>query len=103
MKQILNIFQKDVQHLRIVIAIAQLALLAFTLHAPIEWAVPSYVNRETRVFISYALVALMGIAWSILVFRLVQSERLVGANQFWTTRPYEWPKLLMAKLLFLAA
>jgi len=39
--------------------------------------------------------------WVVLIISLVQAERLVGLNQFWTTRPYEWPKLIAAKCYFL--
>ena len=32
---------------------------------------------------------------------LIHEEKLVGDRQFWITRPYEWKKLLAAKVLFL--
>jgi hypothetical protein len=37
-----------------------------------------------------------------LLARVVQAERLTGHTQFWITRPYRWPLLLAAKLLFAA-
>jgi len=45
-------------------------------------------------------VVLLPIAWMLLVVRAVQGESLVGDRQFWVTRPYEWNKLLAAKVLF---
>ena len=41
--------------------------------------------------------------WVVLITSLIQAERLVGLNQFWTTRPYEWSKLIAAKCYFLLA
>src|SRR5205814_2563869 len=54
-------------------------------------------------FFAGCLVVLVPISWWLLIARLVHGERLVGNTQFWLTRPYEWPKFLAAKLLFLAA
>jgi hypothetical protein len=54
-------------------------------------------------FLAACLVGLVPVAWWILIARVVHGERLVGDTQFWLTRPYEWPKFLAAKLLFLAA
>ena len=38
-----------------------------------------------------------------MITRAVQDENLVGDQQWWVTKPYEWGRLLGAKLLFLAA
>jgi hypothetical protein len=46
---------------------------------------------------------LVPMGWWLLIGRVVQAESLVGENQAWLTRPYEWKKLLAAKVLFLAA
>ncbi len=40
-------------------------------------------------------------SWIFLTLRVVQGESLVGDQQWWTTKPYEWWKLLLAKELFL--
>src|ERR1019366_8950465 len=37
------------------------------------------------------------------IARVVHAETLVGDRQFWITRPYEWTKLLAAKVLFAVA
>ena len=41
--------------------------------------------------------------WIFLIIRVVHGENLVGDRQFWVTRPYQWRKLLAAKLLFIVA
>ncbi len=46
---------------------------------------------------------LVPLCWWLLIGRVVQAESLVGENQAWVTRPYEWEKLLAAKVLFLLA
>ena len=48
------------------------------------------------------LALLMVTSWWLLLARVVQAETLVGEQQFWITRPYEWKKLLAAKVLFVA-
>jgi hypothetical protein len=35
-----------------------------------------------------------------MVFRVLQTESLVGDRQWWVTKPYDWRKLLAAKLVF---
>ena len=51
------------------------------------------------VLLSFSVV-LLPVAWAFLVVRVIQAESLVGDRQFWITRPYEWEKLLAAKILF---
>jgi hypothetical protein len=51
-------------------------------------------------FLSGLVVVLLPIAWSFLIVRAIQGESLVGDRQFWITRPYEWKKLLVSKVLF---
>jgi hypothetical protein len=46
------------------------------------------------------IAMLLPLSWSFLIVRLVHGESLVGDRQFWVTRPYEWKKLLAAKLLY---
>ena len=41
------------------------------------------------------------IGWFLLIVRVVHEEVLASDRQFWVTRPYEWKKLLAAKVLFL--
>src|SRR5439155_1011099 len=48
------------------------------------------------------LTLLLLAAWGFLLALLVLEEPLVGDRQFWITRPYRWPALLAAKLVFAA-
>jgi hypothetical protein len=99
MNQIVNIFRKDARQLWMEI-VASLALLSFfTYFEPKTW-VPGYPSPFSPMVLDQFLVMLLCTAWTVMMIRLVQSERLVGLNQFWTTRPYEWPQLLAAKALF---
>jgi hypothetical protein len=99
MKQIIHIFRKDVRHLWREIA-ASLALLAiYVWSEPATWGYPETARSSIAAF----LTELLPISWWLLVVRVVQDESLVGDRQFWVTRPYEWKKLLAAKVLFIAA
>ncbi len=99
MNQIINIFRKDARHHWGEIALCQAALVARVWHEVHGWTQP-----DTRIgfarFWTTTIEVLLPIAWWILIVRVVQSESLVGDRQFWTTRPYEWKKLLAAKALF---
>lgn len=99
MRQVIHIFRKDVRHLWREIA-ASLALLAIYV-----WSEPeTWVSAATtRASIAGLFTELLPISWWLLAVRVVQDEALVGDRQFWVTRPYEWTKLLAAKVLFIAA
>ena len=51
-------------------------------------------------FLSGLVAPLVPISWAFVIVRVIQGESLVGDRQFWITRPYEWKKLLAAKVLF---
>ena len=97
MTQILNILRKDVRHLKLEILASLAALVLFNLIVPRTWMelFGAASNAEQ------AAAFLVIVSWAILILRLVHAERLSGLNQFWTTRPYEWSKLLAAKAIFL--
>jgi len=104
MNQVLHIFKKDTRRFWPEIVISQAVMFAFALMDSNDWKVfhdPAMRNR-TQNFIAI-LVVLMVASWWLLIARVVHAETLVGDRQFWITRPYEWPKLLAAKLLFVAA
>jgi hypothetical protein len=88
MSQALHIFRKDVRYLRLEIAIF-LALAAL-------FAVDSSGQ------IAQALVVILIIDAIHLTSRAIHAEPIPGAGQFWTTRPYRWQSLLIAKLLLIA-
>ena len=103
MSQILRIFRKDLKHHWPEIAILLAVLVTYT------WKEPSLRNPEEMIFAGAAgvlwrfLPQMLLLAWGLLIVRVVQGESLVGDRQFWVTRPYEWPKLLAAKVLFILA
>jgi hypothetical protein len=107
MKQILHIFFKDARHqwVEILISLAAVAIATFTYYARWNMKAEMYwVSRSTNALGSlsiFLLVLLVPLSWWLLISRVVQEEKLVGDSQFWITRPYEWEKLLTAKLLFL--
>ena len=96
--QILHIFRKDVrQHWReIVLSVAIVVAYAWREVAKFKGA------EETSydIFLPDMLPLLVVVVWAFLILRAAQAESLVGDRQFWVTRPYEWKKLLAAKLLF---
>jgi hypothetical protein len=96
---IAHIFRKDVRRLWREIAIATAILAAFVWVAPRPWVPePSRADIELLRGLLHVLVP---IGWIFLIVRLVQEENLVGDRQFWITRPYEWKRLLVEKLLFM--
>jgi hypothetical protein len=96
MNQIFHIFRKDVRHHWIEIALCQVALLAYCWVEVRGWAEQSFELINSLQFV----VTLVPLTWCLFVFRVVQSESLVGDRQFWVTRPYEWKRLLAEKILF---
>ena len=99
MKQILHIFRKDTKHLWIEIAVSLAALSIFAAFAPDQWEFsPAAMHRRSLIPL---LLLLVPATWWLLIGRLIQAESLVGDRQFWLTRPYEWKKLLTAKVLFI--
>jgi hypothetical protein len=111
MKQILHIFAKDARHFLPESLISFVVVGALVAIAPSTWSLRNGLYAvagrsllpvlfETR-FLSGMLTVLIPISWWLLIARVVHAEALVGSCQFWVTRPYEWKKLLAAKLLFL--
>ena len=103
MDQILHIFKKDVRRhwLEILISLALLAL--FTRRELHPWQNSREASSLSSIFLSFwgnYITPALVIFWALLIVRLIQDESLVGDRQWWVTRPYEWWKLLLAKLLF---
>jgi hypothetical protein len=96
MSQIFHIFRKDARHHWMEILLCQAALVAFCWVQVRGWRDQSF----TFTSVTQLIVMLLPLTWCFLIFRLVQSESLVGDRQFWITRPYEWKKLLAEKILF---
>jgi hypothetical protein len=110
MKQILHILAKDARHLWIEILLSIAVVVAFALACPASWRAAvefrglspegRYSPYEMQLFVRI-LELLVPTSWWLLISNLIHDDRLVGDRQFWLTRPYEWKKLLAAKLLFL--
>jgi hypothetical protein len=82
MRQALCIFRKDVNYLRIEIAVFVLVAAAF-----------ARVNLPS-------IELLISLAAAYVIVRAVHADGIPGDRQFWLTRPYNRWSLLAAKLLF---
>jgi hypothetical protein len=104
MKQIVHIFRKDLRHHWPEVLVSLALLIGYTWDAPSRWLPDRETMGESRVYsILYgSLLALLVLSWSLLIVRVIQSERLAGDRQYWLTRPVEWKRLLAAKILFIA-
>jgi hypothetical protein len=104
MNQILQIFKKDAGHHwpEILISLALLGLSTRQELNPWEHGSALYSLRPTfSVLAGRYVTPVTIIFWVFLIIRVVQEESLVGDRQWWVTKPYEWWKLLAAKLLFI--
>ena len=110
MKQILNIFRKDLRQFWREIAVSLALLATYSWNDARGWAGERNIAASgggIAALVGYQVLSglvatLLPIAWAFLIVRVVQGEALVGDRQFWVTRPYEWKKLLAAKVLFVA-
>jgi len=104
--QVLHIFRKDARHHWPEILVSLLLLSLYTWHSarqagPAPFFVPGYPTTSAfAIVLAEILPLVLVVAWFFLIFRLVQEESLIGDRQFWVTRPYQWPSLLAAKVLF---
>jgi hypothetical protein len=101
MSQTLHIFRKDVRHHWPEILLSLALLICFAIEQPRAWTHQTFDSRFLTGLVNY-LPAFMILSWGFLILRLVQGESLIGDRLFWITRPYEWHKLLAAKLLSIA-
>ena len=107
MKQIIHIFAKDSRHFWPEIVVSLAAMAAFTWTYPHHWTRNNlrgglYLSTSIDWELSASILTLLvPVSWWLLITRVVHGESLVGDRQFWLTRPYEWKKLLGAKVLFL--
>lgn len=107
MNQALHIFSKDTRHLRWEILVSLALLAAYLWVAPVEWrrSFGTGANESLYVEMSVVLTALsvlVPVSWWLVITRAVHEENLLGDQQWWVTKPYDWGNLLGAKLLFLA-
>ncbi len=111
MGQVLHIFRKDLRHFWPEAALVSLLSFAFA------WIFSNgfppggphplsgfYLTDRQWEILTYLVATLLPVSWFVLIARGVHAENLVGDEQFWFTRPYQWTSLLIAKLcLFLFA
>ena len=101
MSQILNIFRKDTRRFWPEIVLSVVITAAFALLYPFQWQPQTGERIRDLRNLAAILGGLVPVSWWLLIGRVVHAETLVGDRQFWITRPYEWKKLLGAKVLFL--
>ena len=101
MRQAIHIFQKDVRHLWIEIAVvlAATGLFIFTHTHQGFWQSGTQMPQTVAAFL---VSFLLPVSWWVLIVRAVHGETLTGDSEFWTTRPYSWNSLLAAKTLVIA-
>ena len=104
MRQILHIFKKDIRRHwpEILVSLAFLGLyLWVTLRNPEPDSFAHGISSGPFSWLPVeSIPPLMVIFWGVLFVRLIQGESLVGDRQWWVTKPYDWWKLFLAKLLF---
>jgi hypothetical protein len=100
MNQILHILRKDMRRHWPEIVASVLLLAAFVWREPREWRLWQGLPAASEYLMQF-VGPLLVIGWTFLILRVIHEESLVGDRQFWVTRPYEWEKLLAAKVLFL--
>jgi hypothetical protein len=105
MNQILHIFRKDVRQFWREIALCVGLLATYARYEPVEpFSLLAGPNPDRALFLDYLwrsyFWVLLLFGWAFVMVRDIQAEVLVGDRQFWVTRPYEWQKLLAAKILF---
>jgi hypothetical protein len=98
MNQLLHIFKKDTRRFWPEILFTVGATLAFSLLFPARWQDDNPLYVSLLSLVTFIVPA----SWWLLIGRVIHAESLVGDNQFWITRPYQWKKLLAAKVVFLA-
>src|SRR5439155_3795138 len=103
MKQVLHILKKDIRRHWPEILLSLAVLAAYVWNEPDQWVPRELSENRLRNFLTGALTVTVVVSWCMLVVRVVQGEKLVGDRQFWVTKPYDWKKLLAAKLLFMIA
>ncbi|MBB5060291.1 hypothetical protein HDF16_005027 [Granulicella aggregans] len=99
MSQVKTILFKDTRELLPELLVSFIILGIFAVVESSGWGSNPVVLLSASMLAKIFAVLLV-MSWGVVVIRLIQTERLVGLNQFWTTRPYEWHKLLCSKALF---
>ncbi len=98
MRLIFQVFRKDIRRLTApIVALLIIHATATVVEIERHWPVqPRSINR-----IDWS-PSVLPITWLFLIAAVLLQERLPGTTQYWLTRPIGWPKLLAAKLIFVA-
>lgn len=100
MGQLIHIFRKDVRHFWREIVLSLGILAAFVWETPRAWLPERYAEGPDWFPLASWLPTMIVLSWVLLILRAVEDEAPVGDRQFWVTRPYEWKRLLVEKVLF---
>ncbi len=102
--QILHIFKNDVRHFWREIVLMAAIVVAYGWHTSTRSQESGFIAMDIGFsFSSQILSLLVPVSFIFLIVRAAHAECPVGDRQFWVTRPYDWRKLLAAKLLFVAS
>src|SRR5580658_2594449 len=102
MGQILHIFEKDFRRLWPYIAgvLVMVAGAAALDVAPNPGSFGATGQGQGAAAVSTLLAIFLPVGFAFLVAMAIFEEALPGDRQFWLTRPYHWPELLAAKVVF---
>src|SRR5207245_1051798 len=100
MNQVLHIFRKDIRQHWWEIGASLAMAVAYAWNESRHDTGSGYFQVGASSFLMPILAPLLVAAWALAIVRVIQAESLAGDRQFWVTRPYEWKKLLAAKVLF---
>jgi hypothetical protein len=100
--QILHIFKNDARHFWREITLTEALVVAYGWSQAIRFEESGFSAFISGFSSSSLILAfLVPVSFIFLILRAVHAECPVGDRQFWVTRPYDWRKLLAAKLLLL--
>ena len=106
MNQIVHVFKKDLRRFSWEIALSLLLVALYAWCQPASWepATIFFMSHSQSAAFRYMGAMWLGpvlvLWWMVMLVRLIQEESPAGDRQFWVTRPYRWPSLLAAKVIF---
>lgn len=104
MKQTIHIFTKDLRRFSWEIALSLILLALYAWCQPVTWnpmnAIFMAQVNSWRYLGANVCGFLLILAWAAMLIRLISEDSPTDDRQFWITRPYRWPSLLAAKVLF---
>ncbi len=97
MRQILQIFAKDVRRMAVPIVVLAALIAAADFDEILARLHPQNGNSHPT---QETILTLLPFFWLLLIAGVVLQERIPGTRQYWLTRPISRMKLLAAKVLF---